>query len=223
MNQNTDMDKRARFFEWLELCLLFIALPFLLSLGTPAALRRSVLFIACFYALFRLRGKVNWRWLWGRPWQGWWRGPVIRGAIAAAGLLCWVLFFDKGEFLNFPRQRPFLWLVVMILYPVLSVVPQEIIYRVFIFSGHRNALPTMGLRVLVSAVLFGWLHVIYAGYFAIFSSALAGLAIGVSYNLHEGKKGAIWPIILEHALYGQLVFTLGLGKYFYLARGGGVV
>lgn len=216
-------ENRARWLEWFELAAVFGLLPFLLSLGTPAPLRRAVLFAACFYALFRLKGRVDWKRLWAKPWKGWWKGPLIRAALAAAGLTAWVLLLEPGEFLNFPRQRPGLWLLVMLLYPPLSVAPQEIIYRVFIFTAHRRALASPFMRVAVSAILFGWLHIIYAGSFAVLTSTAAGLCLGLNYNAHEDRQGALWPLVLEHALYGQLVFTLGLGRYFFLARAGGVV
>jgi hypothetical protein len=35
--------------------------------------------------------------------------------------------FAPGLFLNFPRSNPWLWGLVMLLYPVLSVYPQGIV------------------------------------------------------------------------------------------------
>ena len=40
--------------------------------------------------------------------------------------------FEPERLFAFVRQRPLVWALVIILYPVLSVYPQGIVYRVFI-------------------------------------------------------------------------------------------
>ena len=74
------------------------------------------------------------------------------------------------------------------------------------------------IPILGSALLFGWAHVIYAGYGAMLSTCLAGLALAWNYHRNRHAQGALWPLLLEHALYGQIIFTTGLGHYFYVLR-----
>jgi len=59
---------------------------------------------------------------------------LLRFAVIAPVITAVTWMAIPGWFLSFPRERPGLWLLVMILYPVLSVWPQEMIYRAFIIS-----------------------------------------------------------------------------------------
>src|SRR6516165_6773359 len=49
-----------------------------------------------------------------------------------------VLRYAPSAFLNLPRSNPLLWGLVMVLYPLLSVYPQGIIYRAFLFDRYRS-------------------------------------------------------------------------------------
>jgi membrane protease YdiL (CAAX protease family) len=94
---------------------------------------------------------------------------------------------------------------------VLSVVPQEILYRVFLFRRSRALLASGGARVASSAVLFGFAHVIYGNWIAVTLSALGGILFAWTYE----RTGSLKLVAHEHALYGGAEFTLGLGPYFY--------
>ena len=54
--------------------------------------------------------------------------------VIAILILMFSYIFDKEKFLNFPKSNFFLWLLILILYPIFSAFPQEIIYRKFFFS-----------------------------------------------------------------------------------------
>src|SRR5262249_51907786 len=63
-------------------------------------------------------------------------------------------------FLSLPKRTPFIWGVVMVLYPLLSVIPQTIIYRAFIFSRYDWLFPSARILILASAASFSWLHIV---------------------------------------------------------------
>jgi len=66
---------------------------------------------------------------------------AILGLFAVAlviGIALVLRFGSPGLFLNFPRSNPRLWGLLMILYPILSVYPQGIIYRAFVFDRYRD-------------------------------------------------------------------------------------
>ena len=58
------------------------------------------------------------------------------GVALAAGILL-VRRYAPAAFLSFPRTNPVFWGLVMVLYPVLSVYPQGIAYRLFLFERYR--------------------------------------------------------------------------------------
>jgi uncharacterized protein len=117
-----------------------------------------------------------------------------------------------ADFLSFPKYRIRLWTMIMVFYPLLSVVPQELVYRTFFF--HRYG-PLFGnhrwLAVAANGLLFGFAHIIFGNLLSMVLSTGLGLLLAYRYT----ETRSFWAVWLEHTLYGQLVFTVGLGRYFF--------
>jgi membrane protease YdiL (CAAX protease family) len=132
---------------------------------------------------------------------------VVGGALA---LFVW--WFQPTQFLTFPRNRPVFWAAVMVLYPLFSAFPQELIYRTFFV--HRYG-PLFGARrwlaIAINGALFGFAHIMFGNGVSIVLSGLLGLLLAYRY-IHARSFWAVW---IEHSLYGQLIFTVGLGRYFF--------
>jgi len=132
---------------------------------------------------------------------------VIGGAVAL-----WVAFDLPHRFLALPKSNWPVWLAIMVLYPLLSVIPQELIYRTFFF--HRYG-PLFGssrwLAILINGLLFGFAHIIFGNYVSIVLTTFLGFLLAWRYDATR----ALWAVWLEHSLYGCLIFTVGLGHYFF--------
>lgn len=134
---------------------------------------------------------------------------LLAAGIGAAAL---VYFTRTDDLFAMPLKRPQLWLIIMVFYPLLSALPQELVYRTFFF--HRYGALFNGNRALLVAVngaLFGFAHVMFANPLTMVLSGALGFLLAYRYL----KTRSIWAVWLEHALYGQLVFSVGLGRYFY--------
>jgi CAAX amino terminal protease family. len=198
---------------------LFLGIAPLLVVLAPFKLPHIPLLVcAGFIAFVRVRPHVSFKRLLARPPRHWWHGPCIRAGALAVGATLYILLDNPKAFLSFPRDRPVMWGIVMLLYPVLSVLPQEIIFRVYIFEKFFSEPRQARLAILVSTALFSWVHIVYAGYFAMLATLVAGGVLGVGYSRSRGQPGALWAVLLEHSLYGMVIFTVGLGRYFFLAR-----
>ena len=189
--------------------------------GAPAlilALRDRDVMIAALW------GGAALTWLWLRR-QGpaaaniWNRGglraglrPVlVRFAILAPLIALATWFLTPDLFLSLPRDQPVLWLAVLILYPLLSVWPQEMIYRAFLYERYQPLFGRCGGYVLASGLAFGLMHLIFLNAVAVVMTLAGGLLFASDYSRHRSLALAC----LEHALYGCLIFTIGLGRYFY--------
>lgn len=132
---------------------------------------------------------------------------VLGGVIAA-----WTYFAYPSRFLAMPRYAPELWQMIMIGYPIASVIPQELVYRTFFFHRYgalfRNHI---WVSVLVNGFVFGFAHIIFGNWLAVFGTALIGVLLAYRYVTTR----SFWAVWLEHALYGCLVFTIGLGGFFF--------
>jgi membrane protease YdiL (CAAX protease family) len=122
-------------------------------------------------------------------------------------------------FLAFPERAPDLWLRVMILYPALSVTTQEILYRVFYF--HRYAClfgQQQAAAVVFNALLFAFMHATLFAYRHSpfhWPSVAISLAGGLLFAYRFYRTRSFWTVALEHGLYGDLLFTTGLGIFFF--------
>lgn len=153
-----------------------------------------------------------------------WNSAPLRAALP--GMLLLFLLVALGltlvVWLRFPRQlfllvraQPFFWLLVMVVYPVLSVYPQGIVYRMFICERYRGLFGGATTVLLVSAAAFALSHILFRSYWSVGLTLAAGLLFAWRYQ----TTGSLLTSSLEHALYGCYVFSVGLGALFYHGAG----
>lgn len=131
---------------------------------------------------------------------------LVASLLLAAG----VWFLQRERFMLLPRHHPLFWLVLVTLYPLVSVVPQEVIYRVYFFHRFRCLFSSPTTACLVCAGLFGLHHWVFHNPVAVVLSLAGGLKFAQTYI----RTKSLGLVCLEHALYGGMVFTVGLGQYF---------
>lgn len=148
-----------------------------------------------------------------------WRASAVRGqlrplligfAATAAVLAAAVAVADADKLFWLPRHRSTLWAVVMVAYPLLSVYPQELIYRAFFFHRYRALFGDGRGMILASAVAFSFMHLLFRNWIAIVLTLAGGLLFARRYR----ASLSLLVTSLEHSLYGQWIFTIGLGEYF---------
>lgn len=154
-----------------------------------------------------------------------WRHTFLRGfplmegvrilalfAVIGGALTAYAAEYHPDRFLSFPNRVPDLWLKIMILYPLVSVTAQELFFRVFF---HHRYGPIFGnqrwLVILMSASLFAFAHIIFKNWEAVLISFAGGLLFAYRYE----RTQSFWATFFEHSLYGDLIFTIGLGRYFF--------
>ncbi len=163
--------------------------------------------------------------LWGGGLIAWWATrrralrrqpmrlrPILLRFLILAPLLTLIVWRAMpAHFLDLPRHKPVLWAAIMVLYPALSVWPQEMIYRRFIFQRFADLFPTEAMLIAASAAAFGFAHIIFLNVWAVLLTLAGGALFAQTY----ARSGSVRVVSIEHALYGCLVFTIGLGRFFY--------
>ncbi len=206
--------KTGRGFLLCEFALFFALLPPLIAAFKPRGWMYLLLWVASLLAYYWLmRNGDNFRSLWN------WRALdkkltssiLLRAVPLSLALLLFTYIAIPDHLFGLPQERPWVWLLVMFFYPVLSVVPQEIIFRSFIFRRYAALFPSPNLMIAFSALAFGWVHILLLNSVAVIFSALGGVLFSSTYK----KTGSLAAVCFEHALYGCLIFTFGLGYYFY--------
>ncbi len=120
--------------------------------------------------------------------------------------------YDADNFMVFPKENPLTFLLVIFLYPFLSVVPQEIIFRKYFFFKFNDIMPRNYL-IFINGLVFSLAHVFFNNYIAIIFTFFGGIYLSWSYLRSE----SLTLVIYEHTLFGIFIFASGLGRYFYHA------
>jgi len=210
-------DPPPRVARAIECALVFGLLPAVLAgvrasgRGVPVLLALALAALAAWLVLRRDLGfdrRELVRWEPRREALAW---ILARFALAAGLLAGGVLALEPQRWLELPRERPGLWALVMLLYPALSVVPQELIFRTFFFRRYAVLWGEGRGAILPSALAFAWAHVVFLSWPSIVLTALGGWILARTYE----RTRSLPLVALEHALYGALVFTIGLGRHFY--------
>lgn len=136
---------------------------------------------------------------------------LLRDAICLLALGLAVCFYAPSLLFSLVKRAPAFWALVMLLYPILSVFPQELLYRAFLFRRYQPLFGNGWAMILASALAFGFVHIIFRNWLAVGLCVLGGALFAVTYHSSQSLPLAC----LEHALFGNFLFTIGLGKFFY--------
>ena len=198
--------------RWIEMAGIFLGVPFLLSGDFVPRHKIIVMLAVCVACLvLLLRDKTFDRSRFGLNDFHNWRRLFVRFVIIASCIALYVIFVEPGNVLTIVRHNPSLWALIMIVYPFLSVVPQEIIYRTFFFHRYSSLFSQKRVSIVINAALFAFAHILFKNWVAVIGSFVAGLIWATTYL----ETKSLLAVSIEHALYGNFVFTLGVGYYFY--------
>ena len=202
---------------WCEFIILFAGVPILMAVFFEDIQRNRALF-GTVWALAAIAAVLLWRtpgWRFAKLWQGpvfrEWRIILAFWVLTAA--ICWGFVFAIApeRFLIIVTHRPELWIMIMIAYPILSAWPQEVIFRSLFFERYETLFPSRAVLLLANGFVFGFAHLFYMNWITISMTAVGGMVMGWAYLRHRSMTLA-WVL---HSLAGQLIFTMGLGHYFY--------
>lgn len=208
----------ARIWLVVELLVIFVGLPLGYRFSPVRIPALPLLWLVAGYAWWQLSrdSRFDRKRLWNSaPLAS--KSVAMLSLFAVVALLLWVgvhLLAPQLEW-SFMRQHPAFWAALMVLYPVLSVYPQGLLYRAFFLRRYAELFPPTpmgGWALLVaSAAVFGFLHIIFRNSLAMVLTFFGGILFAWRY----AETGSLLTSSVEHALYGCWLFTVGLGEYFY--------
>lgn len=110
---------------------------------------------------------------------------------------------------HLPLSKTGVWITIMVTYPLLSVYPQEIVFRTFFFHRYHLLFQSTQAKVVASGVAFGLAHIVFGNWTAPVMTTVVGLLFARTYAQSESTLQAA----LEHGLWGWFAFSVGLGWY----------
>jgi uncharacterized protein len=198
----------------LEFSVVFIGLPLLIYFRVvpnqpiPYLLvgGLAVLLVLHHDPIFDSQGLVAWGHV--RPYL---RRLLARNAVCLAVLGVGVRLFAPELLFSLIKRTPLFWAVIILLYPLLSVYPQELIYRAFFFHRYQPLFGSGWVMLMASALAFGFVHIILGNWLAVGLCVIGGLLFALTYQ----ASGSLLLACLDHTIFGNFIFTIGLGRFFY--------
>jgi membrane protease YdiL (CAAX protease family) len=199
---------------WAEFACLYGVFPFVLAVALPPVALFPGLLTVTALGLLLLGVTPGFRW-WdltqGARRIGW--GLVLAFALVTAAIGYGVLMATEPDvLLTLPREMPRLMAMIALLYPVLSALPQEIIFRPLFFRRYGALLPAdPKMQVLLNAGVFAGAHLMYWSWIVAAMTFAGGIVFAWSYRV----RGNFPEAVLLHSIAGIILFALGLGIFFY--------
>mgnify|MGYP001827867619 CR=1 FL=1 len=126
-------------FRLIELIILFVGIPVSFTLEFPIWVKMIVGLVGFSYVIFvllrieknqfRISDTINWKLFWNQT--------LLKLIVIAIITTLYVWFFDYSNLYKVVRSKPMLWGIILFVYSIFSVYPQELIYRTFFFQRYE--------------------------------------------------------------------------------------
>lgn len=204
---------QSRFYLICELLGIFIIIPTLIYTLLPIPIIPILWMVSCMSILAIFKDKTFDR---NSLWRSFelkknYIGMLKQFIIITAIMITLVYFFIPDHLFSLIKDDPLLWALIIILYPLMSAYPQELLYRTFFFHRYKMLFNEKWQIITVNALLFGYMHIIFQNWIAVGLTVLGGFLFA---SMYERTRSTLF-VSVAHALYGDLIFTVGLGTYFY--------
>lgn len=193
-----------------ELFILYILIPISLVLDTSIWIKLilGVLgFIYVIYILLRVQNntfKISKTLNWSAFWE---RTSLTLFAIIMV-TIPFVFFTQKDLLFEVLLNNFKLWILILFVYSVFSVYPQELIFRTFFFQRYESLFKDRRLLIFVNAIVFSLAHLFFRNALVMVITFIGGLLFGLTFF----KTRSTLLVSIEHAIYGSWLFTVGMGN-----------
>ena len=113
--------------------------------------------------------------------------------------------------IRLPRNQPWNWGIELLIYPLVSVIPQEFAYRVLFYERYGTLFENRFIALAVNGLCFSLAHLFLWNGCAILLSGLGSIAFAIAYRW----RGSFGLACVLHMIAGQLLFATGIGVFFY--------
>lgn len=203
----------SRTLLWVEFAAFYIAVPVLVAVFLPAGRLFEALFVFMLagLALLAFTPGFEWKELL-RGWRAidWTRVAVLAAVTLAASAIVMQAVAPERMF-SMLIHRPETMLTIALFYPLLSALPQEVVFRALYFRRYRDILPEGVPGLLLNAALFSLAHLMYWSSVVMVMTFAGGFVFAWAHAVRRSFPMA-WVM---HAIAGLIVFAAGLGVYFY--------
>ena len=140
-------------------------------------------------------------------------GNSILGTLSVTAFfsVTFLYYTDEDKLMFLVKDNPLTLILICLFYPILSAIPQELIYRVLFFKRYKYCLPeNKHVLVIFNAAIFSLAHLLYWSWLVLGITFVGGLIFAHIYQRSSFAEAAIL-----HSVSGVVILISGMGHYFY--------
>src|SRR5512139_2955849 len=103
------------------------------------------------------------------------RPILLRFMLIAPTISAFTYIYHQERLFSLVSEQTLVWFLVILLYPVLSVYPQELLYRLYFFTRYRPIFPQPWLMITINSLLFGYAHIVFHNWISISFTFMGGI------------------------------------------------
>jgi membrane protease YdiL (CAAX protease family) len=199
-----------RIFLISELILLFFIVPFILFLDVFPSVKIGSLIIAVTYTLVISRTKrlIPLKILTLFSLKEHSKRLLITAPIVLSACLIFMFYWHPNNVFIVVKKTPMIWISILFSYPLFSVLPQELLYRSYFFTRYKSLFKNTNYLLIINIIAFPIAHLFLKNWLVLFITLIGGMLFTLSYK----KSKSILFTALEHSIYGNWLFTVGMGE-----------
>ena len=197
-------------FRWIEFLIIFILLPVSFSIKYSIWIKLALGvfgFVYISYILLKVE-KLAFKVSKTIQWRNFWKSTIIKFFVITIITSLYVSLMDRNNLFSVLINKPQLWFMILIVYSVLSVYPQELLYRTFYFARYKELIPNDRFFIFLNAIIFSLGHLFFKNSLVIVLTFLGGILFALTYD----KTKSTLLVSIEHSIYGCWLFTIGMGN-----------
>jgi membrane protease YdiL (CAAX protease family) len=141
-------------------------------------------------------------------WKQFWQRSVIKLLVISVFTSLYMYLVDSENLFIVISTKPLLWLMILIVYSLFSVYPQELIFRTFFFQRYESLFRNDMVFILLNATVFSLAHLFFKNALVMFLTFIGGILFALTLK----KTKSTLLVSIEHAIYGCWLFTVGMGE-----------
>ena len=200
----------GKYYVLSEFFVLFVLLPLSLLLPYDFKIKAASILVGFTYLLVMLfkSGSVRFNVERSINWRSFIKETTVKLIAIACITTIYVYVVQPSSLFCVPLNNPGLWVMILLFYTLLSVWPQEVIYRTYFFNRYGTFFKDKRLLIVVNAIVFAMAHLFLRNTLVIVLTFIGGLLFAYTFK----KTRSTTLVSIEHALYGNWLFTVGMGQ-----------
>jgi membrane protease YdiL (CAAX protease family) len=137
-----------------------------------------------------------------------WKTLLISLITVFVSSFIFMYFLHPEDLFIVVKKKPMMWIAILFFYAIFSVYPQELVYRSFFFKRYEGLFKNTNYLLLANIIVFPLAHLMFENWMVLLVTLIGGILFALTFK----KSKSVLLTSIEHAIYGNWLFTIGMGE-----------